>query len=96
MVPAYIPGEEEKHLGYIGALDENGHPIDVMEEMKTNISKGMGNLDNQQAMNLTSTLTFDAVGNVTDTVTNAYDADGRLICSAAQIGTQQKLGSDSN
>lgn len=56
MVPAYIPGEEEKHLGYIGALDENGHPIDVMEEMKTNISKGMGNLDNQQAMNLTSTL----------------------------------------
>jgi hypothetical protein len=33
---------------------------------------------------------------VTDTVTNAYDADGRLICSAAQIGTQQKLGSDSN
>lgn len=56
MVPAYVPGEEEKHLGYIGALDENGHPIDVMEEMKTNISKGMGNLDNQQAMNLTSTL----------------------------------------
>jgi hypothetical protein len=47
-------------------------------------------------LNLTSTLTFDAVGNVTDTVTNAYDADGRLICSAAQIGTQQKLGSDSN
>lgn len=56
MVPAYVPGEEEKHLGYIGALDENGHPIDVMEEMKQNISKGMGNLDNQQAMNLTSTL----------------------------------------
>lgn len=55
-VPAFVPGEEEKHLGYIGALDENGHPIDVMEEMKTNISKGMGNLDNQQAMNLTSTL----------------------------------------
>ncbi|AGX01930.1 virion structural protein [Erwinia phage PhiEaH1] len=56
LVPAYVPGEEEKHLGYIGAIDENGHPIDVMEEMKQNISKGMGNLDNQQAMNLTSTL----------------------------------------
>lgn len=55
-IPAFVPGEEEKHLGYIGALDENGHPIDVMEEMKQNISKGVGNLDNNQAMNLTSTL----------------------------------------
>ena len=74
-------------------------------------------------LNLTSTLTFDAVGNptqvngprtdVTDTVTNVYDAerrvtqstnalgkltrlaydnDGRLIRSAAQVGTQWLVG----
>ena len=56
-IPCYVPGNEKKHLGYIFPLDPNsGHIINVKEEMKDNISRGMGSLDNTQAMNLTSSL----------------------------------------
>lgn len=56
LVPAFMPGSPDVHLGYVMALDSTGYPIDIVAEMKENMSKGLGNLDNTQAMNLTSTL----------------------------------------
>lgn len=56
-VPCFTPGNEKKHLGYVFMLDQSsGHIVNVKEEMKDNISRGMGSLDNSQAMNLTSSL----------------------------------------
>lgn len=56
LVPAFVPGSPDEHLGYIMAIDATGYPIDIVADMKENISKGLGSLDNSQAMNLTSTL----------------------------------------
>lgn len=56
LVPAFVPGSPEEHLGYVMAIDGSGYAIDIVADMKDNISKGLGSLDNSQAMNLTSTL----------------------------------------
>lgn len=56
LVTVFVPGSPNEHLGYILALDGSGYPIDIVADMKENISKGLGSLDNSQAMNLTSTL----------------------------------------
>lgn len=56
LIPAFSPGNPDEHLGYIGALDSNGYAIDLVAEMQNNVNKGMGAIDNTNAMNLTSTL----------------------------------------
>jgi hypothetical protein len=56
LIPAFSPGNPDEHLGYVGALDANGYAIDLVAEMQNNVNKGMGAIDNANAMNLTSTL----------------------------------------
>lgn len=56
LVPVFTPGSPDNHIGYVMALDGSGYPIDITADMKDNLSRGLGNFDSAQAMNMTSTL----------------------------------------